>query len=86
MSPCIFGRLFNDSNFMLAAYSNGTVRAWDLKNSTNTSVQLPCSITSADLHPTNPLVTVGCSDGTTVLLNINSMKIHKIFGQKNDKV
>jgi hypothetical protein len=83
-SPCTAGLLLQDGKHLICVYGNGTVLLWNLKDSTNSSVNLDSPCTTLDLHPNLPLAAVGTENGLTALINTTNMNVVSRLGQASE--
>lgn len=83
-SPCTAGQLLPDGKHLICAYGNGNVLLWNLKESTNSGVNLGSPCTTLDLHSSLPLVAVGSEDGLTALINTTNMNVVSRLGRPNE--
>ena len=83
-SPCTAGQLLLDGKHLVCVYGNGMVLLWNLKDSTNSSVNLDSPCTTLDLHPSLPLIAVGTENGLTSLINTTNMNVVSRLGRTNE--
>jgi WD40 repeat protein len=67
--------LLSDGKHLICVYANGTVSLWNLKESTNRSVNLGSPCTTLDLHPNLPLAAIGTDAGFVALINTTNVEI-----------
>lgn len=85
-SPCTAASLLPDGKQLICAYGNGTVSLWNLKDSTQSSVNLNAPCTALDLHSNLPLVAVGTDQGFTTLINATNMHIVSKLGKVEEVI
>ncbi|KAI6176353.1 Angio-associated migratory cell protein [Aphelenchoides bicaudatus] len=83
-SPCTGGQLLADGKHLICVYGDGRVLLWNLKDSTNSNVNLGSPCTTLDLHSSLPLAAVGTEDGLASLINTNNMNVVSRLGRPND--
>lgn len=84
-TPCNAAKLISPAyKVLMAVYEDAIVRFWDLKEAVNVSapIKLKSSclqLAALDIHPTQNLAAIGCSDGAIAIINTNSYKLMETF-------
>lgn len=82
--PCLAGKLLPDGKRLVAAYENGIVRLWNLKDSINTVVsglarEVLGTVLTVDVHSNQSLGACGTETGTVALFHTENAKFTSVF-------
>ncbi|ETN69747.1 Transcription initiation factor IIA, gamma subunit, beta-barrel domain protein, partial [Necator americanus] len=71
--PCTVGHILPDGKRLLAGYSDGAARLWNLKDGTCTTLSILTPVSAVHHHVSQPVGVLGAEDGSVHVVNTSNV-------------